>query len=122
MEYVPPTFEPPYRVLLFAAAARAWYGAPDDAARGRMLTRMQQFFDGWEERGARLLASFDDDYFAFGQPSSLDYSIYVLYEVDSLDLVAERIQSAREEIDGLRLDSCFRVECRIGRPLFLLER
>ena len=122
MEYVPPTFEPPHRVLLFAAAAREWYRAPDEAARRRMLERMRRFFEGWEAGGARLLASFDDDYFAFGQPSSLDYSIYVLYEVDSLDLVVERIQSAREEIDGLRLDSCFRVECRVGRPLFLLDR
>jgi hypothetical protein len=107
---------------VLAAAARNWYTAPDQAARERMLVRMRRFFDGWEEGGARLLASFDDDYFAFGQPSSLDYSIYVLYEVDSLDLVAGRIQSAREEIDGLRLDSCFRVECRIGRPLFLVAR
>ena len=30
MEYVPPAFEPPYRVMLFAAAAHGWYQAAED--------------------------------------------------------------------------------------------
>lgn len=122
MEYVPPRFEPPYRVLLLAAAAHGWYQAADDDARRRVLTRLQAFFDGWETAGAKVLASFDDDFFIVGQPSSLGWSIFVLYEVPSLDVVAERIQSAREEIDGLRLDSCFRMEAHVGRPLFLVDR
>jgi hypothetical protein len=122
MEYVPPAFEPPYRVMLFAAAAHGWYQATDDVERDRILIRLRAFFDEWEERGARLLYSFDDDYFVTGQPSSLDYAIYVQYELDSLDVVVAMIQRVREEVDGIRLDRSFRMEARVGRPLFLLDR
>jgi hypothetical protein len=122
MEYVPPAFEPPYRVMLFAAAAHGWYQATDEVERDRILIRLRAFFDEWEERGARLLYSFDDDYFVTGQPSSLDYSIYVQYELDSLDVVAAMIQRVREEVDGVRLDRSFRMEARVGRPLFLMDR
>jgi hypothetical protein len=122
MKYLPPAFEPPYRVMLFAAAAHGWYQAADNLERERILARLGGFFDEWEAAGARLLYSFDDDYFVTGQPSSLDYSIYVQYEVDSLDVVAAMIQRVREEVDGIRLDSSFRMEVRIGRPLFLLDR
>jgi hypothetical protein len=122
MEYVPPAFEPPYRVMLFAAAAQGWYQAADDAERKLILKALGAFFDEWEERGARLLYSFDDDYFVTGQPSSLDYAIYVQYEVDSLDVVAGMLQRVREEVDGIRLDRSFRMEARVGRPLFLLDR
>jgi hypothetical protein len=122
MEYVPPAFEAPYRVMLFAAAAQGWYQAADDAERKLILKALGAFFDEWEERGARLLYSFDDDYFVTGQPSSLEYAIYVQYEVDSLDVVAGMIQRVREEVDGIRLDRSFRMEARVGRPLFLLDR
>jgi hypothetical protein len=121
MEYVPPAFQPPYRVMLFAAAAHGWYQA-EDAERKRILSGLRTFFDEWETRGARLLYSFDDDFFVTGQPSSLDYSIYVQYEVDSLDVVAAMIQRVREEVEGVRLDRSFRMEARVGRTLFLLDR
>jgi hypothetical protein len=107
--------------MLFAAAAHGWYQA-NEPARERILARLGAFFDEWEAAGARLLYSFDDDYFVTGQPSSLDYSIYVQYEVDSLDLVAAMIQRVREEVDGVRLDRSFRMEARVGRTLFLLDR
>jgi hypothetical protein len=122
MEYVSPAFQPPYRVMLFAAAAHGWYQAPDESERQRILARLGAFFDEWEARGARLLYSFDDDYFVTGQPSSLDYSIYVQYEVDNLAVIAAMIQRVREEVDGIRLDRSFRMEARVGRPLFLLDR
>ena len=44
----------------------------------------------------------------------------MLYEVPSLDLVVERINSTREALDGERLDRAFRMEVRVGRSLFLL--
>jgi hypothetical protein len=68
MQYVPPAFEAPYRVMLFAAAAHGWYQAADDE-RERILARLTAYFAEWESRGARLLYSFDDDYFVTGQPS-----------------------------------------------------
>src|SRR5436190_14905554 len=107
--------------MLFAAAAHGWYQAAE-TERKQILARLGAFFAEWEAAGARLLYSFDDDYFVTGQPSSLDYSIYVQYEVDSLDVVAAMLQRVREEVDGIRLDRSFRMEARIGRPLFLLDR
>jgi hypothetical protein len=120
VEYAAPSFDPPHRVLLLVAAGPGWYQAEDAAARERVLARLQSFFDGWRDGGARLVGSFDDDYFVVGQPSSLGWSIFVVYDVPSLDLVVERINSTREEVDGVRLDGAFRMEVRVGRNLFLL--
>lgn len=122
MEYDPPSFEPPHRVMLLAAASHGWYQAADQATRERILTALRRYYAEWEERGARLIGSFDDDYFLVGQPAPLHYSIYCLYEVDDLGLVAALIQRLREEIEGVRLDACFRMEARIGRPLFLVAK
>jgi hypothetical protein len=102
------------------AATDGWYGVDDAAAREALLTRLKAFFDGWAAGGAALVGSFDDDLFAVGQPSSLGWSIFVLYDVPDLDLVVERLHSLRQDVDGIRLDRCFRAEVRIGRNLFLL--
>jgi hypothetical protein len=119
MRYAPPSFAPPHRVLLLAAASHGWYQAPDSATRERILAALGTFLDGWTEKGARLVGSFDDDYFLVGQPAPLPYSIYVLYETDTIEFVPALMQTLREEVDGVRLDACFRMEVRIGRQLFL---
>lgn len=106
--------------MLLAAASHGWYQAADQSARERILVQLRRFYERWEEAGARLLGSFDDDYFLVGQPSALHYSIYTLYEVDEIDFIPALMNSLREEVDGLRLDSCFRMEARIGRSLFLV--
>lgn len=120
MRYAPPTFEPPHRVMLLAAASHGWYQAPDDATRERILAQLRRFYERWPEHGARLLGSFDDDYFMVGQPAPLHYSIYALYEVDDIAFIPGLMTTLREEADGVRLDACFRMEVRVGRPLFLV--
>lgn len=120
MHYVPPSFAAPHRVLLLAAASHGWYQAPDAATRERIIVQLKRFYERWSEHGARLLGSFDDDYFLVGQPSPLPYSIYTLYEVDSIEFIPALMNSLREDVDGIRLDSCFRMEARIGRSLFLV--
>jgi hypothetical protein len=121
-KYVAPAFSPPYRVLLLAAATQGWFQAPDQTARERVVGRMQHFFREWERRGATLLASMDDDYFLVGQPTSLEYTIFVTYDVPDLAIVADLIQSVRESVAGVRLDMYFRFEVRVGRQLFLVDR
>ncbi|CAN5312961.1 hypothetical protein BH20ACT13_BH20ACT13_18350 [soil metagenome] len=121
MHYAPPSFQAPHRVLLLAAATHGWYQAADLAARDRILLQLRRFYERWLEHGARLLGSFDDDYFLVGQPSPLHYSIYTLYEVDGVEFIPALMNSLREEVDGFRLDSCFRMEARIGRSLFLVS-
>jgi hypothetical protein len=121
MQYEPPAFEPPFRIMLLAAATDGWYAARDESARERLLRALTAWVRGWEDDGATLLASFDDDLFMVGQPAPIAYSIYVLYEVDELGLVVRRLAALRDERDGVRLDAAFRVEARVGRPLFLLS-
>lgn len=116
MEYATPTFEPPYRVLVLAASTAGWYAAPDDE-RARSLDLFKGLLDRAAADGARLVGSFDDDLFATGQPLSLPYSIYALYDVDDLDVIVR----IAHEVRSSELSNMLRLEARIGRRLFLLE-
>ena len=116
MEYVAPSFAPPYRVLVLAASTPAWYEASAEA-RGEALEQLASLFARAAESGARLVGSFDDDLFATGQPLSLPYSIYVLYDVDDLAVIVGLVHELRTS----GLGSMLRLEARVGRNLFLLD-
>jgi len=116
MEYAPPAFEPPYRVLVLMASTDGWYAA-SSAARKGALEQLAALFARVEEKGARLVGSFDDDLFATGQPLSLPYSIYALYDVDDLGVIVE----LSHELRSSELTQWFRLEARVGRRLFLLD-
>jgi hypothetical protein len=116
MEYEPPELKPPYRVLVLAASTEAWYSA-SPAERSRTLDALAALFARAQEDGARLVGSFDDDVFATGQPLSLPYSIYALYDVDDLSVIVRMTHELRTSELGRML----RLETRIGRSLFLLE-
>jgi hypothetical protein len=113
VDYQAPELTPPYRVLVLAASTAGWYSADD---RGRTLEALDGLFRRVSANGARLVASFDDDLFATGQPSSLPYSIYALYDVDDLAVIVAMVHEVRVELGQM-----LRLEARIGRPLFLLE-
>lgn len=116
MEYAPTAFEPPYRVLLLVASTDGWYAAATDA-RERALDRLAALLGRLQRDGARLVGSFDDDLFATGQPLSLPYSIYAIYDVDDLGLIVGLVH----EIRVSELGRLLRVEARVGRRLFLLD-
>jgi hypothetical protein len=117
---VPPTrVEPPYRALLMGSLQPGYYTSSDEDRRERILPAMKALLDGWETLGGRLIGSFDDDLFLAGPPASVQFSLYLLLEVDSLDLVAQMLHQIRGETRGVRLDQYLRFEARIGRPLFL---
>jgi hypothetical protein len=117
---VPPTrIEPPYRSLLMGSLQPGYYTSSDEDRRERILPAMKALIDGWETLGGRLIGSFDDDLFLAGPPASVQFSLYLLLEVDSLDLVAQMLHQIRGETRGVRLDRYLRFEARIGRPLFL---
>jgi hypothetical protein len=115
VEYQTPEFAPPYRVLVLVASTEGWYGASRDE-RQRALEALDGLFKRVAANGARLVGSFDDDLFATGQPSSLPYSIYALYDVDDLRVIVAMVHELR-----LELGHFLRLEARIGRSLFLLE-
>ena len=113
--YLAPSFEPPYRVLVLAASTDGWYRA-SAAERESALEKLTALFSGLEAGGARLVGSFDDDLFVTGQPSSLPYSIYAMYDADELAPFTALVHGLRSQ-----LGSMMRLEVRIGRPLFLLQ-
>lgn len=115
MEYQAPELAPPYRVLLLLASTEGWYATAADE-RERLLETLAGLFERVAANGARLVASFDDDLFATGQPSSLPYSIYALYDVDDLAVIVAMVHELR-----LELGHVLRLEARVGRKLFLLE-
>jgi hypothetical protein len=118
--HVPPTrVEPPFRALLIGSLQPGYYTSADDDRRDKILPAMKALLDGWEQLGGRLIGSFDDDLFLAGPPASVQFSFYLLLEVDSLDLVAQMLHQIRGETRGVRLDRYLRFEARIGRPLFL---
>jgi hypothetical protein len=115
MEYADPPFAPPYRVLVLAASTEGWYASPP-ADREGALDELAALFKRAADAGARLVGSFDDDLFATGQPSSLPYSIYALYDVDDLGVIVQMVHELRTQLGHL-----LRLEARVGRNLFLLD-
>ena len=117
VEYPAPGFDPPYRVMLLMAATDGWFDA-DPSEREVATDELSRLLRETEERGARLLASFDDDLFLSGQPAPLPYTIHILYDVDDLALVVDLVHRLRTS----DLARFLRLEARIGRPLFVLDR
>lgn len=111
----------PHRVIVLGAATEGWYGASDEDRGTRILPRFQQLMDEWRELGARPLATLDDDLFMGGPPETAGFTWYLMFEVDSLDILAAMTQRVRETVDGVRMDKYVRFQARVGRPFYLLE-
>ena len=114
MEYPEPHFRPPYRVLVLIASTDGWYAA-SASERERVTDDLRTLLRKAENDGARLLGSFDDDLFLTGQPAPLQYSIFLMYDVDDLEVVVRLVHRLRAE-----LGRYLRLEARVGRPLFVL--
>ncbi len=114
--YTAPSFEPPFRVLVLVASTAGWYAASGEE-RGRVLDLLSGLLRAAEDRGARLVGSMDDDLLSTGQPSSLPYSIYILYDIDDLEVIVRLVHDLRSS----ELGQMLRMEARIGRRLFLLQ-
>jgi hypothetical protein len=121
MRYVPPEVAPPYRTIVLAATTDGWYQATDQEREAHILPRLSALFDEWRELGAEFVASVDDDLGTVGQPNALGFSIFIVMETPSIEALAQMMQRLRVTAGGVRLDRYFRVDARIGRPLFLLD-
>ena len=119
--FVPPELESPVRVMIFAACREGWYAASDEEREEQALPALRRLLDDWSDMGLDLIGSFDDDYFLVGQPGSLQYAIFILAEVESMERLVAIVNRARTTVDGLRADRYFRFEARAGRKLFLLD-
>ena len=117
VEYEEPTFEPPFRVLVLLAATDGWYAATP-AERSEATDELATILADAERDGARLLASFDDDLFLTGQPAPLPYTIFVMLDTDDLGVVVRLVHRLRTS----PLARSLRLEARVGRRLFVLDR
>jgi hypothetical protein len=117
VEYAEPDFEPPFRVLVLIAATDGWFAATTEE-RNEATDQLAAVLESAREDGARLLASFDDDLFLTGQPAPLPYTIFALYDVDDLSVVVRLVHRLRTS----PLARFLRLEARVGRPLFVLDR
>lgn len=117
MEYAAPDFEPPYRVLVLIAATDGWFAAATED-RNEAIDQLAGILREAAHDGARLLASFDDDLFLTGQPAPLPYTIFALYDVDDLGVIVRLVHRLRTS----PLSRFLRLEARVGRPLFVLDR
>lgn len=121
VEFAVPEVPKPYRVILLGAATNGWFEASDEDRREKVLPRFKGMLAEWQEMGAKVLATIDDDLFMVGQPGAPDFTWYLIFEVPSLEVFAAMIHSVRRTVDGVRLDRYIRIEGRLGRPFFLLE-
>ena len=121
VEMVYPEMPAVTRVILLGAMTSAYYEAPDEEKTMRILPRFKQLVDEWQELGARMLATLDDDLFMVGEPGSPNFTFYLLFDVDRPETVVRMIQRIRESVDGVRMDRYVRFEAHMGRPFFLLE-
>jgi hypothetical protein len=103
--------------MVMIAATDAWFSA-EGTERESATAELSSLLRAAEQRGARLLASFDDDLLLTGQPAPLPYTIHILYDVDDLSVVVDLVHGLRTSDLGRFL----RLEARIGRPLFVLDR
>ncbi|WP_425053444.1 hypothetical protein [Psychromarinibacter sp. S121] len=121
VEFQAPTIPNPLRVIILGATTEGWLNASGEDRREKILPRMKAMFAEWLEMGSKALATVDDDLFMVGQPSTPDFTWYLIFEVPDQRTLAGMIQCVRQEKDGVRLDRYMRLEARVGRPFFLLE-
>lgn len=108
--------------LLFTSAATSrWYDAADDEKQ-RVLDRLLDVLAGWlDTPGCRYVSSFDDDLLMVGDPRLWTVpSIYVLFDVDTADVVPGLVDQFRA--GDPRLDRYFTLQARLGRPFWPVEK
>jgi hypothetical protein len=109
------------RAILLGAMTSAWYDLASDDERARVIDRFRKLMQEWQELGARVVATVDDDLFMVGEPGSPTFTFYLIFDVDDAQVVIDMIQRLREPVDGIRMDRYARFEAHVGRPFFLLE-
>lgn len=111
----------PYRVLMCGYPQASWFVAPTREKEEVLRPLLRTVLAEWERLGAKLVGSLCDDALTVG-PSQTDRPVfYLLFDVDSLDIVVAMIEAARQQVDGVSLDKIMAWEARIGRPFYARE-
>jgi len=109
------------RVLINMAASAAFYDLEDETLKSKMLSHLEDVCRSWlEEPGVRFITSFDDDLFMTGDPRGFQrWSIYIIFEVDELNLAVEMIDDCRQ--GDVKLQRYFTVTATLGRAFWPIE-
>lgn len=111
----------PYRVMLAGAPLESFFSASEEEKNEQFMPRFVAVLAKWEERGARVVASFCDDVLTVAPPRTADFVWHLIFDVDDLDIVAAMISDVRTAENGVRLDRYIAFEARIGRPFWARE-
>lgn len=106
---------------MMGAPLERYFGLTPEEKEGTFLPGFKRMLASWEEMGATVVASITDDLLEVGPPRTLDHVWYLLFDVDSIDVVAAMINNVRSDQEGVRMDAYVRWEARIGRPFYARE-
>jgi hypothetical protein len=109
------------RAILLGAMTPGFYAITEDEDRAQVIGRFRGLVQEWQDLGARVVGTLDDDLFMVGEPGSPRFTFYLLFDIDDPQVVVEMLHRLRVPVDGIRMDRYARFEARIGRPFFLLE-
>jgi hypothetical protein len=119
-----PTVPSPLRVCFVGASTEGWYQSSERERAETILPAMLEVFASFrDDFGARLLATLDDDLFRVGQPVGGQHTWFFMFDVPDLETVTAMVDLFRRELpNGVRLDKYCRLEARVGRAFYPLER
>jgi hypothetical protein len=106
----------PYRVLMCGYPQANWFTAPAQDVEQLARPYLQAVLAKWEQLGARVIGSLFDDALTVGLSRADRPFCYLLFDVDSLDIVAAMVTSAYPLDSGTDLDTGMSWEARIGHP------
>jgi hypothetical protein len=111
----------PYRALMCGYPQASWFVAPPREKEEVLRPLLRTVLAEWERLGAKVVGSLCDDALTVGPSQTGRPVFYLLFDVDSLDIIVAMIEAARQQVDGVSLDKIMAWEARIGRPFYARE-
>jgi hypothetical protein len=121
VELVEKQLNKPYRVLMRGYPLARWFTATREEKEEVLRPHLRVVLAAWESLGATVVASMCDDVLTVGTPCDGRPAYYLLFDVDSLDIVVSMLHAVRQPVDGVALDSIMTWDARIGRPFYARE-
>lgn len=118
----PKQYDWPWRMIVRGAFQDAWSTAPQ-AEKNDVFAAWQELHVKWQELGARLIVTLDDELSMAGQPRARLWNFYSVWEIPDPALTYELTSLYRvEDPSVIRLDKYFSIELLVGKPIRGLER
>jgi hypothetical protein len=108
------------RRVLFCIAVLEEFFAADDDTRAELVDRLKEEFADLKGRfGIEVLGTLDDDRTLVGPMVNFPWTCYILADAPEFDSVVSVCDLVRRPVgEGFRLYRYFKIEARIGQPLF----